>query len=186
MSLCFSDYAGYFCRYWGSNAVQGKTDISEDIYMLCVETTIYTAPDSGNSLTAAPAHVDVPPRGALQGRRGCLRKLAWVGHFFWCYCSKQNSHRHHGTVIALDVTVLAVAIYGRGGGGAVAEYVVVVGGDGSGGDGAGGAGGAVAESGGFLVVMTVVVLVANGAPSSAYVSRMYTRAPLTDSVSPNL
>ena len=36
MSRCFSDYSGYFCRYWGSKAVQGKTDISEDIYMLCV------------------------------------------------------------------------------------------------------------------------------------------------------
>ena len=45
MSACFSDYAGYFCRRWGSNAEQGKTDISEDDYMLCVGTTT-AAPDS--------------------------------------------------------------------------------------------------------------------------------------------
>ena len=36
MSRCFSDFAGYFCRYWGNEKVQGKTDISEEIYMLCV------------------------------------------------------------------------------------------------------------------------------------------------------
>ena len=36
LSRCFSDYSGYYCRYWGSNAVQSKTDISRDQYMLCV------------------------------------------------------------------------------------------------------------------------------------------------------
>ena len=36
MSGCFSDYGGYFCRHWGSNAVQSKTDKYEDNYMLCV------------------------------------------------------------------------------------------------------------------------------------------------------
>ena len=38
MSRCFSDYSGFFCRYWGSKTVQGKTDISTDTYMLCVTT----------------------------------------------------------------------------------------------------------------------------------------------------
>ena len=36
MSRCFSDHSGYFCRYWGSKAVQAKTDKSADRYMLCV------------------------------------------------------------------------------------------------------------------------------------------------------
>ena len=37
LSGCFSEYdSHYFCRYWGSNAVQSKTDKSEDNYMLCV------------------------------------------------------------------------------------------------------------------------------------------------------
>ena len=36
MSRCFSDFAGYFCRYWGSETEQGKTDISQEIYMLCL------------------------------------------------------------------------------------------------------------------------------------------------------
>ena len=36
LSGCFSESSGYFCRYWGSNAVQSKTDKSQDQYMLCV------------------------------------------------------------------------------------------------------------------------------------------------------
>ena len=36
LSRCFSNYGGYFCRYWGSNAVQSKTEILNDQYMLCV------------------------------------------------------------------------------------------------------------------------------------------------------
>ena len=36
MSRCFSDYSGYFCRSWGSKEVQGKTDKSANIYMLCM------------------------------------------------------------------------------------------------------------------------------------------------------
>ena len=36
LSRCFSDVAGYFCRYWGTNAVQTKTEISKNHYMLCV------------------------------------------------------------------------------------------------------------------------------------------------------
>ena len=36
LSQCFSHYAGYYCRRWGSNAVQSKTDKSKNQYMLCV------------------------------------------------------------------------------------------------------------------------------------------------------
>ena len=36
MSRCFDNYFGYHCRYWGSNAVQSRTDKSQDHYMLCV------------------------------------------------------------------------------------------------------------------------------------------------------
>ena len=36
LSGYFSDFGGYFCRYWGTNAVQSKTDKSREDYMLCV------------------------------------------------------------------------------------------------------------------------------------------------------
>ena len=36
LSGCFSEYSGYYCLYWGSNAVQSKTDKSKGQYMLCV------------------------------------------------------------------------------------------------------------------------------------------------------
>ena len=36
MSQCFTDYSGYSCRAWGSNAAQSKTDKSQNRYMLCV------------------------------------------------------------------------------------------------------------------------------------------------------
>ena len=43
LSRCFSDHSGYSCRSWGSNAVQSKTDKSQDQYMLCVLPDSYCA-----------------------------------------------------------------------------------------------------------------------------------------------
>ena len=45
LSQCFGEINGYFCRYWGSNAKQSKTDIKTDKsrnqYMLCVLPTSF-------------------------------------------------------------------------------------------------------------------------------------------------
>ena len=52
LSGCFSEYDSYyFCRYWGSNAVQSKTDKSEDQYMLCVLPRTTTATTTTTAAT---------------------------------------------------------------------------------------------------------------------------------------
>ena len=55
MSRCFSDYSGYFCRYWGSKDEQGKTDISEDTYILCVLPATATTTE-GSALGSVPGN----------------------------------------------------------------------------------------------------------------------------------
>ena len=74
---CFMDYFGYFCRYWGSDEVQDKTDVKNDNYMMCLSRGILA--NTSRATSTVTTQVAVSSGACDSGNANTLPDIVSMG-----------------------------------------------------------------------------------------------------------